>query len=402
MVVRYILAILILFSGIFAAAQNKEELAQTPPMGWNSWNWHGKKNNTEQLIKETIDAICEKGLKKAGYEYVVIDGGWRATHLGQKGELLVDSIKFPNGIKYLADYAHAKGLKLGIHTVPGSHDCGGDKVGGFGNEEIQVQQFIDWGVDFIKLDKCKLASGWNEELLKETYQKWKQLLDKSGRNIILSISAYEVRDWYPEVGQMARTTYDISSIKFRGANFNKTKQGVYPIALQNNKASEYARPGFWNDADMLVTGGQGLTYEEEKTHFALWCIMSAPLMMGNDPRVSTEKELEILTNKKAISVNQNNLEQGKLILSSGDIDAWLKKLDRRKYALLLINTNDSVSQKINVPFGNLDLPKTVNVFDIYENKKLGKVSNEFTFDLQPHACRFLILKVSPSSSKSGE
>lgn len=145
---------------------------------------------------------------------MVIDGGWRAKQLGQNGELLVDSIKFPNGIKYLADYAHKKGLKLGLHTVPGSHDCGGDQVGGFGNEEIHVQQFIDWGIDFIKLDKCKLSSGWNEELLKNTYQKWSDLIDKSGRPVILSISAYEVRDWYPQVGQMARTTYDICIVVY--------------------------------------------------------------------------------------------------------------------------------------------------------------------------------------------
>lgn len=389
---NYILALLIVFSGLFACAQKNSNLAHTPPMGWNSWNWHGKKNNTEQLIKETIDAICENGLKKAGYEYVVIDGGWRTKSLGENGELLVDVKKFPNGIKYLADYAHSKGLKLGLHTVPGSHDCGGDKVGGFDHEETHVQQFVDWGVDFIKLDKCKLESGWNEELLEETYKKWRRLLDESGRDIILSISTYKVRDWHPEAGQMARTTYDISSIKFRGANFNKTKQGVYPIALQNNKAWRYARPGFWNDADMLVTGGQGLTYEEEKTHFALWCVMSAPLIMGNDPRVSTDKELRILTNKKAISVNQNNLEQGKKILTTDDADVWLKKLGQKNYAVLLINTNDSVSNKITVSLDEIGFSGKLKTTDIYENKNLGKFSKNLSFELKPHACKFLLVK----------
>lgn len=118
-------------------------------------------------------------------------------------------------------------------------------------------------------------------------------------------------------------------------------------------------------------------------------------MMGNDPRVSTKKELEILTNKKAISVNQSNLEQGKKVLSAGDTDIWLKNLGKNKYALLLINTNDSVSHKINVSLGNLNLPEKVKVFDVYDNKKPGKVSGKLTFDLKPHACRFLILKASP-------
>lgn len=367
------------------------KLAQTPPMGWNSWNWHGKKNINEQLIKETIDAFVEKGLKKAGYEYVVIDGGWRARNLGPNGELLVHKEKFPNGIKPLADYAHSKGLKLGIHTVPGSHDCGGDKVGGFGNEEVQVKQFVEWGIDFVKLDKCKLADGWNEELLKETYVKWRKLLDESGREILLSISAYEYRDWYPEVGHMARTTFDISSIKFRGANFNETKQGVMAIAIENNKAAKFAGPGYWNDADMLVTGGQGLTVEEDKAHFALWCIMSAPLMLGNDPRVSKDEEIKLITNERCIAINQDNSGQGERIFFDENRDVWVKTLTNGKTAVLLINRSDEETLEVSVDLNKISGGKKVRITDVFSGKKLGKYKSSFGELLKPHTCKFIVV-----------
>ena len=117
-------------------------------MGWNSWNTFGKQKVNERLITQVIDAIVESGLREAGYKYVVIDGGWRDTKLGPHGELLPNPEKFPHGIKPLAEYAHSKGLKLGLHTVPGTHDCTGDPVGGYGHEAIQVRAI------------CRLESGF--------------------------------------------------------------------------------------------------------------------------------------------------------------------------------------------------------------------------------------------------
>lgn len=100
----------------------------TPPMGWNSWNWFGR-NINEKVVLETINAFSKQGLSKAGYHYVVIDGGWRANHLDKNGALIVDSNKFPHGIKYLADYAHSHGLKLGLHVVAGAQDCANNWTG---------------------------------------------------------------------------------------------------------------------------------------------------------------------------------------------------------------------------------------------------------------------------------
>lgn len=203
---RILLSFIFLLVISFSQAQNKKELAKSPPMGWNSWNYFGKNAINEQLIKDVIDAMAEHKLDKYGYEYVVVDGGWRDNKLGPDGELLVND-KFPSGMKALADYAHSKGFKFGLHTVPGSHDCGLDKVGAWGYEEMHVKQLVSWGVDFIKLDKCRFSldenpeyprkdkrwfSGWseNDSNLETAYAKWNKLLGESGREVVLSASAY--------------------------------------------------------------------------------------------------------------------------------------------------------------------------------------------------------------------
>ena len=153
----FVVIFMVIYAGQcnFIYAQKNPDLAKTPPMGWNSWNWFGKKEINEQVVREVIDAIVNQGLKDAGYTYVVVDGGWRDVKLDPDGKLVAHPVKFPHGIKPLADYAHSKGLKFGLHVVPGTHDCGGDPVGGFNREEIHVRQFVEWGLDFIKLDLCR-------------------------------------------------------------------------------------------------------------------------------------------------------------------------------------------------------------------------------------------------------
>ncbi|MCG6189168.1 glycoside hydrolase family 27 protein [Maribellus maritimus] len=374
-----------------AFSQNEKLLAPTPPMGWNSWNWFGKYGINEDVIRECIDAVVEEGLLDAGYEYFVIDGGWRDVKLTEKGELLPNPDRFPHGIKVLADYAHSRGLKFGLHTVPGTHDCGGDAVGGFGNEEVQIQQFVDWGLDFIKLDKCKHADGWNEELLEQTYEKWQNLLEKSGRDIVLSISAYTWRDWYPEVGQMARTTGDIKARVSKGAVFDGIPLSVMGVSETNNESAQFAGNGYWNDPDMLATGEQGLTIDEQKVHFALWCIMSSPLILGNDPRNMTPEEKEIITNEIAIAVNQDPTEQGRRIQKEGNTEVWVKKLNNGKKAVLLLNRDAEKTGKIEISLEKLGLNGKVKVLDIYNGKSLGKESKSISKEVHPLSGVFLLV-----------
>ncbi|HYW96102.1 MAG TPA: glycoside hydrolase family 27 protein [Bacteroidales bacterium] len=365
-----------------------------PPMGWNSWNWFGKYGIDEQIVREVIDAVADGGLKDAGYEYIVVDGGWRDTVLDRDGKLRANPDRFPHGMKALADYAHANGLKFGLHTVPGTHDCGGDKVGGFGHEELQIQQFADWGIDFIKLDKCKYEDGysWNEALLKDTYFKWYDLLQNCGRPIVLSISAYTFRDWYPEICVMARTTGDIlARVNGKDAVFDNQPRSVMYIAEENNESAPWAGNGYWNDPDMLVTGDQGLTPDEQKAHFALWCIMSAPLMLGNDPRNMSREENEIITNKDAIAVDQDPTEQGTRIRVSGKTEIWAKNLENGHRAVLLLNRDTIRTMTIELTAEDIGLKGDFSVRDIYAKEDLGLFTGSFSSRVNPSSGLFILV-----------
>lgn len=260
-----------------------------PPMGWNSWNWFGR-NINEKLILETIDVFSKQGLHNAGYQYVVIDGGWRTNHLDKNGALIVDSNKFPHGIKYLADYAHNHGLKLGLHIVAGEQDCAKNWTGSKGHEALHLKQLLSWNIDFIKLDKCLINNdeSWTEETSNYPYHRWGELLKPYTDKIFLSLSFYHYQDWYPLVGKTGRTTNDIKPKIFGGAVFDQQDSkeflSVMEIAEINNRFASKAGHGYWNDPDMLVVGDTNLSVEEQKAHFALWCIMTAPLMLGNDLR----------------------------------------------------------------------------------------------------------------------
>lgn len=401
------LVILFSVSNAIVSAQKRPELAPAPPMGWNSWNWFGKKEINEQIVKEVIDAIADKGLKNAGYRYVIVDGGWRDTKLSPEGKLLAHPDKFPHGIKALADYAHSKGLKFGLHVVPGTHDCGGDPVGGFGKEEIHVAQFVEWGLDFIKLDLCrqtddtcstceKTNTGWSEPLIKQTYEKWSRLLRNCGRDIVFSISAYQYRDWNPELCNLSRTTKDIqcrynrgSAIFDRADRSNKGPLSVMAAAMINDKSVRYAGNGYWNDPDMMVTGNQGLTNAEQESHFALWCIMSSPMFLGNDPRNMDEFEKNLITNKEAIAVNQDPREQGRLISENGNSQVWMKKLKNGNVAVLLLNADPKETREVKFNPGDAGFKGKTKVRDILKGKDLANKGTTVTQVLGPHECSFI-------------
>ena len=398
-----ILGVILIFT-VSVMGQNKKYLAPTPPMGWNSWNWFGKKEINEQNMKECMDAMINQGLLEAGYEYFVIDGGWRDTKLGANGELLANPEKFPHGMKVLADYAHARGLKFGLHTVPGTHDCGGDPVGGFGHEEVQVKQFEDWGLDFIKLDKCKYADGWNEELVESTYKKWSELLNKSKRDILFSISAYTYRNWYPDNCHMARTTRDLAAKVGKNARFdsNDASKGLISVmtaANENNESSQFAKEGYWNDPDMLVIGKQGLNIEEQKSHFGLWCIMSAPLFLGNDPRNMSEEEKEIILNKDCIEINQDPTEQGKRIKVKGSMEIWRKNLKNGNLALLVLNRGETEIKNNVLSLSEINLEGNQGIKNVYSGEFIKSKKGKISVDLMPHGCEFLLLENNKQTRK---
>lgn len=375
---------------------NAQQLAPAPPMGWNSWDWFGKTDINENIVREVIDAMVSEGLRDAGYTYVVIDGGWRDAVLGPNGELRPNPERFPHGIKTLADYAHAKGLKLGLHTAAGTADCGGDEVGGYDHEKVQIQQFADWGIDFIKLDKCKMKGGWKEEQVKEVYTKWSNLLKSSGRDMVFSISAYKFRDWNPEVCQMSRTTGDISAKCNGGAYFDTLSKGKrWPNSVManveiNNQSARYAGNGYWNNPDMLPLGAQGLSVPEQQATFALWCIMSSPLILGNDPRHMTKAEKEIILNRTAIKIDQDPTEQGKRIVKNGYSEIWAKHLADGSWAVLLLNRNPFENEQITLDLKDIGFSGKAEVKRIYADENLGSFIDHFSRSIEPRSGLFLL------------
>src|SRR5689334_6207234 len=291
-------------------------LARTPPMGFNNWNATGCAID-EKLILDTADYFVSSGLKDAGYRYVNIDDCWAAPERDPvTGRLTAHPQRFPSGIKYIADYVHARGLKLGIYTSAGTQTCAKTMPGGLDHEEIDAQTFADWGVDYLKYDNCN-NQGVDAKL---RYTRMRDALLKTGRPIVFSLCEWGQNkpwEWAKDVGHLWRTTGDISD------NWNS----MVSIAKRNMELADYAGPGHWNDPDMLEVGNGGMTDLEYRSHFSLWSIMAAPLLIGADLRKVTPQTFEILENREVIAVNQDKLGvQGKVIRNQGGNHVLVKPL----------------------------------------------------------------------------
>ncbi len=395
-----------------------------PPLGWNSWN-HYKKNITEAEVSTTIDLLVSQGFKDAGYRYVVVDGGWRAKTLDAKGFIPADPDKFPSGIPALVSKAHQAGLKFGLHTVPGISDCGGNSVGGLGREQQHVQQFVDWQLDYIKLDCCGCERPANHKGFDspaEQFHYWSGLVADSGRIILFSGSSGKKLDpsgiyssksvsgkknfvspWdhknYPlhETFNICRTTQDIKPI------WKGKKSAILTLADINNSLAHLAGNGYWNDPDMLEVGNGKLTLAQQKAHFALWSIMTAPLMLGNRLAEMTPAERNIVINREAIAINQDTTEQGvKLVVDgrkikpitnyknniSGATEIWRKHLKGGEQALLLLNRSDK-PRKITVDFSTLGTAKRLTLRDVNEQRELGQFETFYQVEVAANASVFL-------------
>jgi alpha-galactosidase len=306
-------------------------LALTPPMGFNNWNTTGCAID-ENLIIATADIFVDRGLAAAGYEYVNIDDCWAAPERDPvTGRLVAHPERFPHGIKWLADYVHGKGLKLGIYTSAGTLTCARTMPGALGHEEVDAQTFADWGVDYLKYDNCN-----NEGVPAiERYTKMRDALLKTGRPIVYSICEWGQNkpwEWAADVGHLWRTTGDI----------NDTWNSVVSLFKLNAPLAPYAGPGHWNDPDMLEVGNGGMTDTEYASHFSLWAMMAAPLLIGSDLRKATPRTLEILANRDVIALDQDKLGAQATVLSSAD-GRWVlrKPLANGDVAVALFNESNS-------------------------------------------------------------
>ncbi|ANN20630.1 alpha-galactosidase [Amycolatopsis orientalis] len=305
-------------------------LALTPPMGFNNWNTTGCEVD-EKLIRDTADIFVSRGLKAAGYEYVNVDDCWAEPQRDAEGRLQAHKTRFPGGIKALADYVHSKGLKFGIYTSAGTVTCAKTMPGGLDHEEVDARTFADWGVDYLKYDNC---NNQGRPAL-ERYTKMRDALKKTGRPIVFSICEWGENkpwEWGAGVGHLWRTTGDIKD------NWARMLQ----LMKQNAPLDAYAGPGRWNDPDMLEVGNGGMTTAEYRTHFALWSMMAAPLLIGADLRKVSAEHFDILRNEEIIAIDQDRKGVQAKVLSNAD-GKWVfaKPLANGDVAVALFNENSA-------------------------------------------------------------
>lgn len=338
-VVAFAASLFVLLFSPSAAAQKWEGLAKTPQMGWNSWNKFAS-NINEQLVRETADAMVEKGLVDAGYVYLNIDDCWHGERDAQ-GFITENKEKFPSGMKSLADYIHSKGLKFGIYSDAGEQTCA-CFPGSLGHEYQDAYVYAHWGVDYLKYDWC-YTDNINP---KGAYNLMSKALHAAGRPILLSMCEWgnsQPWTWASEIGHSWRSTGDIRAsfedMQHYDENGNPSwKQlGVLTILDLNADLRQYAGPDHWNDPDMLEVGN-GMTVAEDRAHFSLWCMMAAPLILGNDLNNMTKETYEIITNKSVIAIDQDPLGvQGLRYRRDGDIEFWFKPLVDGSWAFCVFN-----------------------------------------------------------------
>jgi len=374
------IAIFAMVSGMQADEPSFDNLAQTPPMGWNSWNKFAC-NVSEDLIKGAADAMVETGMKDAGYEYVVIDDCWQVSRDAQ-GNIVSDAKRFPSGMKALADYVHSKGLKFGIYSDAGTATCQ-KRPGSKGFEEKDAQQYAAWGVDYLKYDWCSTEG----QDAREAYTKMSRALRATGRPIVFSICEWGSSQpwlWAPGVGHLWRTTGDIQDCWDCSQPWGG--MGLIHIIDLQTELYPYAGPGHWNDPDMLEVGNGKMTTAEYRAHFSFWSLLAAPLMAGNDLRNMTPETKEILTNKEVIAVDQDPLGvQGRKVTDGGATEVWMKPLSGAARAVILFNRG-SVPAPITVSWEQIGLAPGVEaqVRDLWARKDLGKLKGSFMTRVAPH------------------
>ena len=368
-------------------ARTANGLAQTPPMGWNSWNKFACKVN-EQVIRDTADSMVASGMKDAGYQYVVIDDCWQGPR-DKDGFITADAQAFPSGIKALADYVHSKGLKFGIYSDAGRLTCAG-RSGSQGHEYQDAATYARWGVDYLKYDWCSTGTRNAEE----AYSLMADALRATGRPIVFSMCEWGQNKawlWAEKIGNLWRTTGDITD---KWAGTVTYSNGMMRIVDQNEPLWPHAGPGHWNDPDMLEVGNGGMTTEEYRTHFSLWAIMAAPLIAGNDVAHMTPEIRAILTNRDVIAVDQDTLgRQGHRVAKDGDAEVWMKPLSGGGRALLLLNRGET-PRTIRADWSMLDLPPALKLAarDVWSHRDLGQKAGSYAVAVAPHAVSMVVLR----------
>ena len=332
-------------------------LAKTPPMGWNSWNKF-KDQVDDATVRGIADALVSSGMKDAGYVYVNIDDTWEGDRDAQ-GNITANK-KFPD-MKALADYVHGKGLKLGIYSSPGPKTCAGYE-GSYNHEEQDAKTWAAWGIDYLKYDWCSARTVYQPGDMQAVYQKMGDALRATGRPIVYSLCQYgrgEVWKWGADVGgNLWRTTGDIQD----------TWDSMAKIGFSQFNLAPFARPGHWNDPDMLEVGNGGMNDNEYRVHMSLWAMLAAPLLAGNDIRSASPDTIAVLTNAEVIAIDQDAAgRQATRVTSNGQQDIWMKDLADGSKAVGLFN-RASQATLMQVRWSDIGVPGKPHVRDVWAHK----------------------------------
>lgn len=365
-----------------------------PALGFNTWNTFGE-NIDEKTVCEMADAMVDTGLLAAGYEYLVIDDCWAERERDAQHRLVPDGKKFPNGMKAVADYVHAKGLKFGMYSCCGNLTCT-SYPGSYDHEFIDAETFAQWGVDFLKYDYCYRPGQTPGHLL---YKRMGAALANCGRDILFSACSWgadDTKSWIKTTGAgMWRSTGDIFD----------TWESIKSLYYQQTEIQAYNGTGCFNDMDMLVVGMggkgnvglSGCTFEEYRTHFSLWAILNSPLIIGCDIRSMSEETKSILMNPGVLAVNQDPAaRQPYQVGGTNECPIWAKLLANGDFALGCFNLSDTEA----IPFFSLaDMGlsrvcgKTLALTDLWTGESVRMPNDMLRVPLQPHDCRMFRAKV---------
>jgi alpha-galactosidase len=397
-----------------------EEIALTPPMGWNSYNCFGERM-TQDLALRAARQLVALGLDRHGWTYVNMDDGWQGKRGGPNNALQAEPRTFTD-IKAMVDEIHAMGLKAGLYSSPWVVTYGG-KLGGsaenptgaaqhWGNAPKNqkklpfaigqyhftyqdAQQFADWGFDYLKLD-------WGPVEMPET-KEMHQALRATGRDIVLSLSNNHIKNLFPIIGEVApwaqswRTTTDIRDVWGRVA---------HDIGFSQEKWAPYSRPGHYNDADMLVVGQIGgwnpnnlhstkLTPDEQYTHISLWCLITSPLLIGCDLEKMDDFTLSLLTNDEVLAIDQDSLcQQAVQVGGQGEGKVYAKALDDGSLAVGLFNAG-STPAKVTAVWPELKITGLQRVRDLWRQQDLGEFEDKYEATVAPHGVVFVRISPAP-------
>ncbi|MBC7401202.1 MAG: glycoside hydrolase family 27 protein [Mucilaginibacter sp.] len=375
--------------GFTAKAQYKA-VTKTPPMGWMSWVPFIDKID-EKKIMEVADAMVKSGLRDAGYKLVQLDDGWMAANRDAEGRQYADTTRFPHGMKYLADYVHARGLKIGIYSSNGMKTCAG-YPGSYDHEEKDAQTYAAWGIDYLKYDACGEKEKHTD---RELHTRMSKALQATGRPIMFEICIFSsgtTHLWGSEIADMWRTGGDI--VKFIERTPEVTYKNWYTNLQQVVGKENNAGNGHWNDPDNLIVDyprNNKQTYEEQKAQFSLWAIVSAPLILGNDVRIMSAATKDILLNKEIIAVDQDEATKpGTRLLTDDKREIWVKQLKDGSTAVVMFN-KEATDATLTLNFKDIGAAEKVKIRDLWAHGNKGTFSGAYTAQIAPHGVTMIKL-----------